>query len=551
MHRLRRYRYGLAGVAAGAALWAADVTANDEWDDVALRWRRRVASVSPFSSTPARKPRVVILGTGWGACAYLRKLDVDRFDVTVVSPRNYFTYTPLLCGTTVGTVEPRSVVEPIRALCARSGAASARYLQATCESIDVDRSTVSCRDTSGCRGDVETFTLEYDHLVVAVGARPNTFGIPGVKENALFLKEVEHCDAIRDRVSDLLETASLPGQSEETQRRLLHFVVVGAGPTGVEFAAELHDLLREDIPAYFPALDASKVQITLIEAMPHVLGAFDETLRAYTEEQFARSAIAVRKKTMVTKVDEDAVTVRLPAGGRSGSVAPPAGGGPGPDGGPEHETVPYGLLVWVAGIGTRPLVARLAAEIGDAAGQTSRRGLVVDGRMRVAGVPRGNVFAVGDCAVSGHPPTAQVASQQGRYLARLFNRAAARGFVRTDEGADAAATARGAETSKGNVVGAAEDPLFAYGHRGSFAYVGSSRAVAQIPRPSSEGRPPRPDDLKMSGQATYAAWRAVYFSKLLSLRNRCLVAGDWIKAKLFGRDMSRTSGPSDARNLRG
>lgn len=490
-------RLAVAGTVTGASLWAADVTANDEWDDV---WGSltRTRLGRPRPNEPPR-PKVVVLGTGWGACTFLRKLHTDKVDVTVVSPRNYFTYTPLLCGTTVGTVEPRSIVEPIRSLCARSDAAEVRYVQAECMKIDHKNNRVTCRDSSSIQGNVDQFDIEYDHLVVAVGARPNTFGIPGVQENGLFLKEVEHSSRIRDRIADLLETASLPGQTDETINRLLHFVVVGAGPTGIEFAAELHDFLSNDIPRAFPSLDPESINITVFEAMPHVLGAFDEQLRAYTEEQFQRERISIRKNTMVTGVDAARVTVRP----RGSHASPPA----------EEEYIPYGLLVWVAGIGTRPLAASFAKSLPPEM-QNSRRGIVVDEYMRVRGVPSGNVFAIGDCAVSGSPPTAQVASQQGKYLARMFN-----------EQGD------GHRIAMGNAELLGKRP-FTYDHRGSFAYVGDSKAVAQIPSSS--------DDIRLTGRATYAAWRAVYWSKLLSFRNRCLVAADWAKTHVFGRDTSRS-----------
>lgn len=110
---------------------------------------------------------------------------------------------------------------------------------------------IHCRDVSGIQGTVSEFDLDYDILVVSVGADNNTFNVPGVNENCYFLKEMNDARTIRNAVVDLVESASFPGQPEEEMKRLLRFVVVGGGPTGVEFASELRDFLREDIPKIY------------------------------------------------------------------------------------------------------------------------------------------------------------------------------------------------------------------------------------------------------------------------------------------------------------
>jgi NADH:ubiquinone reductase (non-electrogenic) len=388
--------------------------------------------------------------------------------------------------------------------------------------------------------------------VIAVGAQPNTFGIPGVDSNAMFLKEVADSKAIRNKVVDQLETASLPGQSDQALERLLHFVVVGGGPTGVEFAAELHDFLSQDIPRAFPLLPTEKVKITLFEATPTVLSMFDASLQDYTEEVFKRVGIDVRKRTAVTAVPAEEITVRLPPPppppsppAAAAAASPQAAPGSAPS---QFEAVPYGLMVWVAGIGVRPLVCQLKGCLGGTA-QSDPRGLAVDERLQVVGTGQTDttgqtegqqgknrhsrtvnkhIWALGDCSVSGNPPTAQVASQEGRYLGRLFNSSstAMRQAAHATAGTTAAAEAATALTEA-----LAADKGFHYAHQGSFAYVGDKHAIAEIPT--------GPNNIQLSGTATYAAWRAVYFSKLLSIENRCLVSTDWLKTSAFGRDTSR------------
>ena len=218
---------------------AAELTANDEWDTL-YDSIFRTKSIIPRDE----RPKIVVLGTGWAACSFLRKLHTDKYHVTVVSPRNHFLYTPLLCGTTVGTVEPRSIIEPIRTLLNRSNASDVTYIQASASAINPTTQSITCKTTAeeaACsHTDIRSFDLPYDHLIVAVGCQPTTFGTPGVLENGFFLKELGDAQKIRNRISDLLETASLPGTDLATKKRLLHFCVVGGGPTGIEFAAELH-----------------------------------------------------------------------------------------------------------------------------------------------------------------------------------------------------------------------------------------------------------------------------------------------------------------------
>ncbi len=206
-----------------------------------------------------------MLGSGWGAVALLQSIDPALYDVTVVSPRNYFLNTPLLPGVTVGTVEYRSLVEPMRKLLPGKPG-EAEFYEAAAVRVDAASKTVTCRDISGVTvAGAPDFTVPYDRLVVAVGAPPNTFDTPGVEAHTTFLKEVDDAVWIRKQLSDLLETASLPGVGEDDIRKLCSVVVVGGGPTGVEFAAELHDFLTEDMPRLYPKLQG-KISITLVQS---------------------------------------------------------------------------------------------------------------------------------------------------------------------------------------------------------------------------------------------------------------------------------------------
>ncbi len=405
------------------------------------------------------KKSLVILGSGFAALSLVKKIDLARYYVSIVSPRNHFLFTPLLPSTTVGTIEFRSIIEPIRT--ARS---DIRYYQATANSIEEENGVVRCRTVQ----DGEVFDLHYDFLVIAVGAMNNTFGIHGVTENTLFLKELRDARAIRTRIIDNFERASGPNLDPADRKRLLHFVVVGGGPTGVEFAAELNDLIREDLVKWYPTL-IPDVRITLLEAKKQILNTFDSRLSAYTMRLFQRHSIDVRTGSSVQEVKPEEMILN------------------------DGSTLAYGLAVWSTGIGATEFVRSLSCE----KDRASR--ILTDDFLRVKG--KTNIFAAGDCATPfdvTYPATAQVAQQEGKYLARHFNM-----------------LARG------------RNPLpFRYHDLGMLAYVGGNRALADLP------------NVKGRGFMTFLFWRSAYLTRLVSLKNKILVLFDWIKSSVFGRDIS-------------
>ncbi|KAJ2795287.1 NADH:ubiquinone oxidoreductase, partial [Coemansia helicoidea] len=208
------------------------------------------------------KKTLVLLGTGWGTTTILKNLDAARFNVVVVSPRNYFLFTPLLPSCTVGTTESRSIMEPIRHIVGRRGM-DVRYYEAACTDIDLARKELVLeRGADATAGAASTTRIGYDQLVVAVGATYNTFGTPGVQQWGLFLKEMGDATRIRQRLKETIERASFGGLSDAELDRLLHVVVVGGGPTGVEFAGELRDLVAEDLRKWVPGL-SRRFRITL------------------------------------------------------------------------------------------------------------------------------------------------------------------------------------------------------------------------------------------------------------------------------------------------
>lgn len=534
--------------------------------------------INVINSSENKKKKVVVLGTGWAGTSFLKNVKNSSYDVQVISPRNYFAFTPLLPSVTCGTVEARSIVEPIRNIVKKKNM-DISYWEAECYKIDAHNKKVYCRSTQDDNlTRVEEVVIDYDYLVIAMGARSNTFNTPGVVENCHFLKEVEDAQRIRRTVIDCFERASLPTLNDEERKRILQFVVVGGGPTGVEFAAELHDFVNEDIVKLYPGVK-DLVKITLLEAGDHILNMFDKRITAFAEKKFKRDGIDLKTGSMVVKVSDKEISTKE----RSGAVS----------------SFPYGMVVWSTGIGTRPVVMEFMKQIG----QTNRRALATDEWLRVEGLD--NVYALGDCATINQrkvmediavifskadkdksgtltvqefqevigdicqrypqvelylknnkmknlvdllkepksdvsnesielnieefkkalsevdtqmknlPATAQVAAQQGSYLANCFNR-----MEECERNPEGPLRFRG--------EGRHRFRPFRYKHFGQFAPLGGEQTAAQLP-----------GDWVSIGQSSQWLWYSVYASKLVSWRTRTLVVTDWMRRFVFGRDSSQ------------
>eukprot|EP00183_Erythrolobus_madagascarensis_P005964 CAMPEP_0185845544 /NCGR_PEP_ID=MMETSP1354-20130828/1483_1 /TAXON_ID=708628 /ORGANISM="Erythrolobus madagascarensis, Strain CCMP3276" /LENGTH=524 /DNA_ID=CAMNT_0028545531 /DNA_START=282 /DNA_END=1856 /DNA_ORIENTATION=+ len=441
------------------------------------------------------RPRVVVLGSGWGAHAMIKMIDTEKFDLIVVSPRNYFVFTPMLASSAVGTVELRSVCEPIRQ-CNEF----MNYYEGKCVEVNAAEKKIICEHT-GQSSEQGAFEVPYSYLVVAVGAAVNTFGIPGVEENLMFLKEVSDAARLRRAIVDRFERANLPETTDEERARLLHFVIVGGGPTGVELTAELNDFLRQDLIRFYPKL-VGEVRLTLLEAGPSILTQFDESLQRRALERFEKLGVKVCTGAMVTRVTEDAMELK------------------------DGTRLEYGMGVWAAGVGTQPLVRELMSGVEEQ--QAARGRLIVDEWLRVKGLD--GVFALGDCAQIASNPlplTGQVASQQGAYLARLLNKDYCLSCELPTRGPTAASLARANEIEQSSLA-----KPFQFLSLGILAYIGSNQAVSQVEAGNSGFR------VNLAGYTSYLIWRSAYLAKQVSLRNRMSVLFDWTRSFLFGRDIS-------------
>jgi len=347
---------------------------------------RTVASNDYLQKRGVCRQKLVVLGTGWGSYSVLKNVDKKQYDVVVVSPRNHFLFTPLLCSTTVGTLEFRSIIEPVRNVHFRQ--AEDFHLSSAIK-LDHKSKTLFCQSELATK---DFYEIKYDKLVIGVGAVSNTFGIPGVEKHAFFLKELNDARKIRDRIISNFELAVQPQSTEADKEQLLHIVIVGGGPTGVEFGAELYDFLREDVSRHYPGVQP-KVKVTLIEGSK-ILGSFDKRLREYAEKKIKKRKQFEILQSFVDEVKSDHVVLK------------------------EGTTIPCGLVVWSTGLAPRPFTKSLQLK-------KDRFGhILTDAKLRVIDAEKDTVYAIGDCAdiESMHlPATAQVAERQGRWLAEHLN----------------------------------------------------------------------------------------------------------------------------------
>ncbi|CAI9288109.1 unnamed protein product [Lactuca saligna] len=448
-----------------------------------------VSGLGPTKKT--EKPRVVVLGSGWAGCRLMKGIDTSIYDVVCVSPRNHMVFTPLLASTCVGTLEFRSVAEPIgRIQPAISTEPGSYFFLANCKGLDSKNHEVHCQTiTDGLRTlEPWDFKISYDKLIIASGAEASTFGINGVKEHAIFLREVHHAQEIRRKLLLNLMISDVPGVSDEEKRRLLHCVVVGGGPTGVEFSGELSDFIMKDVHQRYSHVK-DYINVTLIEAND-ILSSFDDRLRVYATKQLTKSGVRLVRGT-VKDVQPKKIVLS------------------------DGTDVPYGLLVWSTGVGPSSFVQKM--DLPKAPG--GRIG--IDDWLRVPSMP--DVYAIGDC--SGYlestgkptlPALAQVAEREGKYLAELLNKIGKAGG--------------GYANGTGDIELGAP---FVYKHLGSMATVGSYKALVDL-RQSKEAK-----GLSIAGFASWFIWRSAYLTRVVSWRNRFYVAINWLTTFVFGRDISR------------
>ena len=512
---------------------------------------RQMATIAP-ARDQWHKERVVILGSGWAGYVFSRKLDPKKFHVTIISPRSYFVFTPLLNDTTVGTLDFPQVVEPVR-----DRTSAVEFVQGWARQVDfkmrrvrVEGSVTESGVTEGAAiagsaeqysqdegrsqkqiqqmVDDETIEVPYDKLVIAVGCNPQTFDTPGVKENALFLKDVGDARKIRRRILECFELAAAPNCPPDRRPHLLHFAVVGGGPTGMEFAGVLADLIHGDMMKVYPSLKGL-ASVTVYDVASDVLGMFDDALVKYAREKMQKQGVSVKTEHHIESL-------------RWGEPNTPRPEKRDPKGPLTLKTTEQGeegigMCVWVTGNAMNPFVQRGLTTIEELreddlnVQDQSERGvdnttewrikkhektgaLLIDDWLRVqlktedgSRASMRHVFAMGDNSMiesGAPPPTGETADQEAKWLAKAFNSGDINSYSK-----------------------------FEFSDKGLIAYVGDSGGLVQ-----SNGDKSNPAS-NITGRAAYLAWRGSYWGGSISWRNRILILVYWTINGIFGRDISR------------
>jgi len=324
------------------------------------------------------RPRVVIVGAGFGGLRVARALRGRDVDVLLVDKHNYHQFQPLLYEVAAAGLEPDDIAQPVRAIL--RGAGNVRFLMSEVRGVEVDAKRI-CADAG---------TISYDYLVVAAGSATNFFGIRSIEERALGLKDLHQATAVRNRVLRSFERAVL-AQDERERERLMTIVVIGGGPTGVELAGALAELKRHVLPRDYPDLDLSRARVILLEATDRLLPAMPPRLQRKAADQLSDLGVEVRFNAPVREVVDGAVAL---------------------EGG---EAIAAENVVWVAGVRGEPLGETLGVELG------AGRRVKVRPTLQVPG--HDEVFVIGDLAyLEGadrrpYPMVAPVAIQQAELAA--------------------------------------------------------------------------------------------------------------------------------------
>jgi NADH dehydrogenase FAD-containing subunit len=635
----------------------------DTFEDAVLMLERKIEESSSYNEdfvSPGaldewnnkdllHKPRLLVIGSGWSSHAFIKVVDTRKYRVLNVSPTNYFVFTPMLASSSVGTTEIRSIVESVR-----DSNPTVRFLEGTGLNVDVEKQQVQVKlgegqvfesyddnddkeDTNSTDNindkNMNIINLDYDILVYAAGVGPlsSSNRISGLCiKNVHFLKSVRDAKRLRSSAIDLFEKASQPNITDEERRRLLTFVIVGAGPTGVEYTGELSDFVS-DITGYKAGKDKDLLssnngsgfqghsrtstrtgikrtvapfanlfqytRIVLVQGGQEILPQFDQELRVSAKAALERVGVEVFTNTRVLSIEsKERLVVSIQEKEDETRRV--------------EEIINCGMIVWAGGTKPVKLTEQLINNVDQCyehrcneprtktTNQSCKKdekeekknrisSLSVKGRipvdkwLRVVGTPSGNVLAMGDAAVTVGdgttilPQTAQVAAQQGAYVARLLNR----GFDLTGgEGeksskkcnddsyllylnpptknntiTDGTGTGTMNGTTPNNTImtklrsitaalslslsspprpTTIEAKPFQFLNLGQLAYIGGGEALSQVQIGDNH-------IYNQAGSTGFLLWRSVYVVKQVSTKTRLLVLFDWFKTRIFGRDVTR------------
>jgi NADH dehydrogenase len=430
---------------------------------------------------------VVVVGGGFGGLQAVARLAPAEVEIILVDRRNFHLFQPLTYQVATGALSPGEIAYPLRSIFKRFG--NVHVLLAEVADFDLEARELHLSPVEGVP---VADRLGYDTLIVAGGSNYSYFGHEEWREHADEVKSLESATAVRSRLLGAFEAAEAEPDREAVDAWLT-FVVVGAGPTGVEMAGQIAELARDTLRHDFRAIDPTSARILLVEALDRVLTSFPPSLSAKAERSLQRLGVTVLTSRTVTSIDGESVTISDRAG--------------------EIEQIATHTVVWAAGVTASTLAGRLAELSGADRDKAGR--VTVEPDLTLPG--HHEVFAIGDMVrVRGAdgaldlPGVAPVAMQQGRYAAHVIR-----------------ARLEGKTTSP-----------FHYRDKGNLATIGRASAVADI------------HGLQLSGFLAWATWLVVHLFYLIGFQNRLLVLIRWsISFVTHGRGARLITAPVDEDEL--
>jgi NADH:ubiquinone reductase (H+-translocating) len=416
--------------------------------------------------TNDERHRVVVVGGGFGGLNVTRALaKEDDVVVTVVDRTNHHLFQPLLYQVAAGILSPGLIAPALRNVIKKQR--NARALLADVYDLDLEHKVVRASAPDG-----RPLELPYDTLVVASGATHSYFGKDEFAAYAPGMKTVEDARHLRDRILSAFELAALATDHQE-RCEWLTFVVIGAGPTGVELVGQVAELAHTVLPPDYRSVDTTQARIVLLEGANAVLPSFDEKLQRYTSERLESMGVEIRLNTLAVDMDGESVTTKGPGG---------------------EETIRARTRIWAAGVQASPLARMLAERTG---AETDRAGRVmVNPDCTLPGHPE--VFAIGDMvSLNKLPGVAQPALQEGKYVGKLI---------------------------KARLAGDERFEPFRYFDKGSMATIGHRTAVADA------------FNLKVTGWLGYAMWAFVHVAYLIGWGNRLGTLYNWARSMWFSHN---------------
>jgi len=435
---------------------------------------------------PIQLTRILILGGGFAGIEVLRQLQKAfqndiRIDITLVSRDNFFLFTPMLPEISSGMIETRHIVTPLRAFCNR-----AKFYETQIESINLESKKVVITHSIGKHTNPmewRSHILKYDYLVIALGSETNFFGLSEAAKQAFTLKSLGDAIVLRNHVINMLEQADIEHEDSDLRKRLLTFVVVGGGFSGIEIVGELNDFILDSIKYFYHNLQKSYARIILVNSGGRILPEVTEDLADFALQEIRKNGIEVLLNTRVIEVNPD--NVKLDQG----------------------TIIKTQTVVWAGGGKPQTILSALSCEH-DKSGR-----IMVNNYLQVVGYTD-SIMALGDCACvtdpntgKPYPPTAQHALRQGKVAA-----------------INLISTIKGQESHK--------EP-FDYKTKGVMTLIGKRNGVGII-----LGH-------KVHGFAAWWFWRSYYLVNLPTVEKKLRVLVDWIIDLFFKRDVTRLKTPTE------